>query len=542
MSTYRYLLLFALLLFLASCVSAEKYNLKRLQPISVKKLQKDIDFVQRNLYKRHPDFDLYTPKSELDLKFDSLRKAITAPLNSTEFYPQIASVIASVHQGHMAVLPAARRVSRERKRFLKKMGPAPLSQFDYAWEQGKLYILRNKSKDSLIKPGTEVIAVNGIEVSKLYDKYALALTADGYNQSALPYFFAKRIAVFYTEELGVLDSAFFSLRRADSAYERLVVRMPKGQKNEDVVKSLSKDSNVVNFPPQAVNRSSSETAAAEKDTAQSALVPKYRFGYDEEKNKYTKELFFYGEDSSLAYFNLKEFTHGSYRKPYKTAFNYIREAASQVLVVDLRGNPGGRVAEVVELYRYFADTSFQMYAPSKVASKTSLLRAGIYRKVPKPLWPVLSLYYPVYAANRFFKTTKGKDGYYYYKGMSGHKVKKPQEAAFKGKIYLLVNPESFSAACLLASRMRVLPNVTIVGEETGGDFNGTVAGILPIMKLPHSKIIWRMGLMHIQPVNRVGQKGRGIMPDKAVVPKIGDRIAKKDIALDWIFEQEHIQP
>lgn len=538
----RCLLYLFLVSLLSSCVSAERYNLKRAQTISVKKLQKDIDYVQRNLYKRHPDFDLYTPKSILDFKFDSLRNAVNQPLTSNEFYPKIASVIATVHQGHMATLPAPRKVSRERKKWLKKMGTSPISQFDYAWENNQLFILKNKSKDSAIKIGTEVIAVNGLSVAQLYDKYKATFTSDGYNQTALPYFFSKRIATFYTEELGVLDSAIFSFKTSDATFDRLVTRPKKEGVHEsknsvenikDSIKATSLaamgDSFMLIQAPHAV------AGLNKKDK-----TPYFRFGKDDEKNNFSKELCFYGKDSLAALLTIKEFSNGAFRKPYKFAFNYIKQAGSKVLIIDLRGNPGGRASEVVELYKYLSDTSFIMYKPSKVASKTSLLRAGMYRKVPKPLWPMLSLYYPFYAANRFFKTNKHQDGSYYYKGMGGHRMKPAHELAFKGKIYLLINPESFSAACLLASRMRELPNVTIVGEETGGDFNGTVAGILPIMRLPNSKIIWRMGLMHIQPYNNVPQKGRGIMPDIFISTTVEDRISKKDEALDWIFSEEHI--
>ena len=122
--------------------------------------------------------------------------------------------------------------------------------------------------------------------------------------------------------------------------------------------------------------------------------------------------------------------------------------------------------------------------------------------------------------------------------MKGTKFRKPKDYFFSGKIYLLVNGGTFSAASLLASRMSSLPNVEIVGEETGGDYNGTVAGILPVYTLPNSKIKWRLGLMHIKTINQRSLKGRGVMPDKSLQPTVSDIILKKDTVLDWVKQQQ----
>jgi hypothetical protein len=69
-----------------------------------------------------------------------------------------------------------------------------------------------------------------------------------------------------------------------------------------------------------------------------------------------------------------------------------------------------------------------------------------------------------------------------------------------------------------------------VGEETGGAFNGTVAGFMPVVELPHSelKII---GLMMMAPHHKTG---RGIFPDKEIIPTLEDRLKGNDPELSWI--------
>jgi len=528
---------------LSGCVSVERYNEKRLQPISVKKLQKDIDFVQNNLYARHPDYDYYTPKSVLDTRFDSLRKAINRPMTTNEFFVHISPVIASVRQGHMATLPAPRKVSRERKKYLKTMGASPLQQFDYQWEAEHLYITKNKSQDSTIGKGWELVAINELKVQDVYTKYGPTFTSDGYNQTAMPGFFARRIPTFYNEELGPLDSMSYTFKTDKG--EVIVKEIRRAEKHPaakntamDSVKHEVVNNDAAKSDTTVLARKEQEKLKAEKLKEEQAN--KVLYGYDKAKKEYIRSLKFYGDDSSLAYLKIGQFGEGRFKKAYKKLFDSIKNAQSEVLVLDLRDNPGGRAMEITELYKYFADSSFKIYAPSKVSSKASLLNAGFYSRMPKAIWPFFSLYYPFYAVHRFVKTKKHADGNYYYAGMSGNKWKAPHENAFKGKVYLLVNGGSFSAACLMASRLEVLPNVTVVGEETGGDFNGTVAGIMPILHLPHSNIIWRIGLMHVRPVNRTDVKGRGIFPDQAFRQSVQDLVADKDRALEWILSQEKL--
>lgn len=542
---------FLTLYVLSGCASVERYNKKREQPISIKRLQDDVDFVQSTLYRRHPDFDYYTPKTVLDHKFDSLRSAITRPMTMNEFYVHIGGVLAYVHQGHMAVLPAPRRVDKERRKYLRSMGASPLVQFDFLWEDEKLYVHRQRTDDSSIMPGWELIAINDLPVREVYAKYRPILTSDGYNHTALPMFFAKRIPLFYVEELGQVDSARYLFSDGEKQIEKLVRRKSK-EKNEK-----QKEKELVPAPELAVNNAvdtaatdtfaqkevakTEEQLKKEKEQQKEEASRKYLHGYDKLRDEYVRQLKFYGADSGIAYLKIRQFGEGPYRKSYKAIFDSIHAVGSGVLVLDLRDNPGGRAAEVVDLNRYLSDTAFQMYTPAKVSSKTSLLNPGFYSAVPKLLWPVLSLYYPVYAVNKFVKTKKHEDGNYYYHGLNGVRTKDLHENAFRGKVYVLVNGSSFSAACLLSSKLSVLPNVTILGVETGGDFNGTVAGTLPMLNLPNSNIIWRVGLMHIRPTNRTDLKGRGIFPDIEMPEKAMDIVHKRDVIMDWILNVEKME-
>jgi hypothetical protein len=62
-----------------------------------------------------------------------------------------------------------------------------------------------------------------------------------------------------------------------------------------------------------------------------------------------------------------------------------------------------------------------------------------------------------------------------------------------------------------------------VGEETGGAF-GTVAGIYACRRTTHSELKIRIGLMMMAPHHKTEIKGRGIFPDKEIIPTLEDRL------------------
>ena len=106
---------------------------------------------------------------------------------------------------------------------------------------------------------------------------------------------------------------------------------------------------------------------------------------------------------------------------------------------------------------------------------------------------------------------------------------------FTGKIYVLINGGSFSASCLLSSTLKANKDITFVGEETGGGFNATVAGLLPVLSLPNSKLPLRLGLMDVKTSNQTDVFGHGIYPDKEIIPTIQDKIDNKDPEMEWIL-------
>ena len=508
------LLLLFVLFYLVGCTSAAEYNQKLDRTITNQKLLADVDYVQHKLEKLHPSLYTYISKEALNSKFDSVRRAIDKPLTSKEFFFLLSPVIASVRQGHMVLSPPFKKTEKKELSRLTKLGAGPLSQFDLEWINYKLYVAKNKSNLKAISAGAEVISINQVPPQNIYNKYRNTYSSDGYNTTYIPRGFTKRFVTYFTNEMGINDSLAYVFKQNDSLISCVIHRqiLEKKAKVKTTVSAENKPKPIV------------------------ADKKKQRiYGYDATTKTYSKNLSFVAKDSSIAVLKVKDFSKGNFRKGYKEIFATLQQKQTKTLIVDLRNNPGGRVAEAVELYSYLTDKDFVMLQSAIVSSKTSLWKLGLFNKIPMVAYPFAAAFYPFYMGFSTLRTKKNQQGIYTY-SLVGSKKRKFQPNHFSGKVYVLINGGSFSASCLLASSLKSNPKVTFVGEETGGGFNTTVAGLLPVLTLPNSKLPLRIGLMDVRTTNQTEVVGHGIYPDKEIIPTLADRLENKDPEMDWILK------
>lgn len=517
---------------LSNCSTVEKHNALIGTNLSVKEQTEDVDYLEHKIKKIQPSLYEFISKEELRRKFDSVRSTITIPLKPNDFYFKVSPLLASIRQGHASMSPLTTQYSKNESKEMKKKGMGPISQFDYRFIENKLFIVKNKSKDSTIQEGTEVVSIENITPQDLFSKYRKTYSSDGYNETFIPYAFTMRFGSYIFYELGLKDSLNFKLKCYDSVSTKLIKRFPD-QKTEE--KKIKNDSLSTPKPKNSlVKTMTKEEKKLAKKKKKEKEEYEYNYGYDKANKEYTKTLTFTDIDSCTAVFKIKNFSKGGFKTAYKDVFKLLRKTDTKNLVLDLRGNPGGRLNEIHDLYSYLtADSTFQLIEASKVTSKTSLLQADYLSAMPKALYILTIPSYPVYAGILMLKTRKDENGDYRFR-MKSSKEKPHNVDYFKGKIYVLINGGSFSAACIISSKLKENPEITFVGEETGGVFNGTVAGRTSTYELPNSKLKTRLWIMDIAATNKTEEKGRGIFPDKEIIPTVDDLLSGADPELEWI--------
>lgn len=526
---------------LFGCASGKKNNIRMNTELSVNQMKKDVKFVKRKLFNMHPDVDWYISKENLLHKFDSLSNTITEPLKPNDFYLKIAPVIANVRQGHMSLNLLSEQYEKENKKKYRG-SKSPISQFDFLWNNGDLYVLKNNSVNKEIQQGSLVLDINGVSPQKFYEKYRSTITSDGFNETFIEKWFGKKLPSYYASEIGIVDSLIMRINCADSISTQTVHRIFKKEIKKN---KISKQSNVQTDSIASINKDtlkpskkivSKEQRRAERDSLKNLAKKDRIYNYNLPKKEYTIDLSYPTKDSTFAVLKVRSFTGTKYKKAYRAIFEEIRNKNVQNLVLDLRGNLGGRVNEINELYAYLTkDEEYIFLNPTIVTSKWKL---PYYMNAGHSVlhYVLLSPFYAIQSPIVFFKTKKGKDGKFYYKLEQENKSKRKQNN-YDGELFVLTDGLSFSASSVISSNLKGTNRAMFIGNETGGTFNGTVAGRLPILTLPNSKLKWRLGIMNIKPLHQTEEFGHGIRPDVTIIPTTEEIINKENPEMDWILNK-----
>ncbi len=498
------------ILFLFSCQSTKKFNQQLTQPIAADKLQKDLDYSYQKLKQLHPKLYWYISKEKLDFKFDSLKKAIQQPMTGLAFYKELSQVVKSVGQGHLSVSPSLPKFTKKEIQVLNKKGKLPFSQFDFEYIDNKLIISKNSSRHN-IKANTEVVSINSEIPSDLIPIYSKRIASDGFNTTFYTSYLGKHFGTYFTLDKGKVQDSLQLLLKLDGKDSLFVVKRDTFGSNSNQKKlKLSK-----------------------KERKEKAKFNS-KYGFNSQTKTFTRELKFLDNDSITAMMSIKGFSNGNSHDFYEDAFNQLSEANTKNLIIDLRNNSGGRLAEIADLYSYLVSEPYVFIDDYEVVSKTSFLHmnyfkgSGYITKFFKIL--VAPIFYPLY----YFKTKKVESATYLSNRFS--KKSNPKPNNFKGKMYVLINGGSFSASSIISSNLKSNQRAVFVGEETGGSYNGTVAAQMPLVQLPNSKVNLRIGLALVSATGKTNVEGRGIFPDKEILPTLDDRKNNIDPELNWILE------
>lgn len=513
------------LIFLVSCNSVKKYNEHIVALHTVEDLQNDVDKAYKQLKKHHPKLYQYTSKEVLDFKFDSLKKTIYKPLTTRDFYKKVAPVITNVRQGHVAVGYTTKRFT---KREIKSLKKRKLGFFDLEFEylENKLWVKNDFGKDSTLV-GSEVVNIDNEAVSKLITTYKTRFASDGYNTTLHNRYIGKGFSAYLTRDKGFLDSLKVTFRNKDSVFVKSFKRILKEEKKKET------DS----IKPKRLKKKKLSKAEKQANRLANKKKKKYnkKHGYISKSKLYTRNFNFIGQDSIIGYMKIRSFSNGNYKKFYKEVFAKLDSLKTENFILDLRDNGGGRIAEVDKLYSYLTQENYQFITKSEVNSRFPIIKSFLSNgssPILKTLG-VLLIIDPISLVIQHLNTKKVDDKIYFK--MKYNKLRKPDKLNYKGKVYVLINGNSFSASSLISTHLKANKRATFVGEETGGAYNGCVAGFYKLYKLPTTKLKIRMGLMQIEAPQKQNPDGYGIKPDVGITPTITDRILKKDTELEWIL-------
>ena len=465
---YKLILVFCCLIFGVSVMAQKK--LADAPKISPALLIKDLQTLQKVIEHNHPSTNWYTPKDSMDYYFSSALASVKDSMSAWAFKNVVATYLANIKCGHTSV-HFSPKLTKQYANYRFPQFPLQLK----VWKDSAVVIGNLFTKDSILKRGTIVTAINQMPVKPLVDSLYSIISTDGNSINFKSQVLTNNFAGWYKAKFG----------DADSVYQISYI---------DSVGNASTTSITAYLPPKPKKDSvSKSTAVTSKPKTPKPAPPK-------------KWTLLVDNATNTALMNLSSFSGSGLRKFIRQSFRTIKVRNVKNLVIDIRSNGGGNIKNSTLLSRYISDHSFKI-ADSVVANNRGISKV--------PLTSFLNVMY--YALAKTLISKKEADGKFHFKRFEKHYYAPVTKNHFDGNVYILQGGYTFSASTLFTSPIMKQKNVTIVGEESGGGYYGNSAMMIPDIKLPNSGLLFRLPLYRLV-MDKTRPKGGGVIPHVMVDP------------------------
>jgi hypothetical protein len=462
-------------------------------------MQEDFSYLRKILEETHPGLYRYTSKNAMQAKLDSMQTLFTIEQSFYEFYRIISRLISDIRCAHTHLLPTkdfATFYNNQIKSF-------PLMLF---FTEGSYYVTVNGTADTSIKPGFELLSINGKSIHSIRAEMQQHLWADGYNQTSKDKMLSEGFfPLFYY--LLIEQSGNFILTMEDLDNTEIERTVP--------AQHLDETKRFFNSNP--VNK---EILAIYEPKNKLESKKGWRFAITEKENIGIIRInaFGGGRSEEEARQKMKTFMDGCMKKLHKQKVTD--------LILDLRNNGGGWDIQGVELFTYFMDKPTRCYkrlhclTDSTEFFSLSDLSAEDLSNVKKELRKEVDGTFSV--MEEFSEQLQ---------------IQQPKKNRFTGKVYVLANGGSASASAEFIAYAKSNNSIILIGEETGGVYEGGNGGSFLKFELPNSRIkIGSPLLYYDNDVIPPALTGRGVLPDYAVDQKISDLLKGSDTQFNYALE------
>jgi len=444
-------------------------------------LRADVAVLRRAYEAMHPGLYRYNTKAEMDRHFAALDGSFARDRTLGEAYVAISQFLAKLRCGH-SYANFFNQPKSVADALFKGANRVP---FHFRWIDRRMIVTKNFSPDARLRAGCEIVAIDGIPVSRILAKLRTVARADGSND-------AKRVSSL---EL-----------HGDSPYEAFDVFLP-------MFFPQSGDARVYTIREPGMRRVERRRLLSLTFEERSAPLETAR---DARRNSTEPVWHFEYLDADTAYLRMP--TWALYDSPWDwkgfldAKLDELATRGTPNLVVDLRGNEGGLDCGDPILAR-LVDKDVPL------AAYRLLVR---YRSAPEDLAPYLDTWDPSF--KDWGEAAVGPENGFYTLKRYDDDARGPVIAAkgprYRGRVFVLIDASNSSATFQFAATVKRLHLGTLVGQTTGGNQRGINGGAFFFLRLPNSKIEVDLPLIGTFP--SVPMPDAGITPDVPVRPSIRD--------------------
>ena len=467
-------------------------------PINVfsqKELTQDQVLEDYNIFKStittaHPSLYEYTSKPAWDSIFTAFEsQEIHDIKNSDDLFKSVVSMADHAKDGHLNVL-------HPKMDTIPKLFPLLLKIID-----NKLF---TDTDDYGFSVGTEIVSINAVPSQKIISSLLKYAPSDGYNLTKKHHQIEKEFGLLHYYEYGFQERYSVSYRDESNLIQ-------------------TKDLTAVAF----------EDIGKQYPNRNSHFAP-----YHNQTNRlyYFKThiiepwpFVYYVDSLKLAVLTVNSF--GLEPKLYKSKlvelFKQIRKKKVTNLIVDVRQNIGGFRINAINLFSFLTDKAF----------KQRISESAITNSLPNKDYVIHSVSNYNDFFEKYFANSINRNGRWLITEDHAKSEMIPNNKPFKGKVYVLIGGNTFSAGSAFALSAKNTKEITLVGEETGGGYYFHTAQFSALYELPNSKILVRVPFVKIDKyvLDNSIPEGSGVLPDFEINQSLEDLILGKDSQLDYIL-------
>lgn len=411
-------------------------------------IKEDISVLKEILQYIHPNIYKFRDSLSLQNDFQELETQLIARPTLVNAYKLVSKFAAKVKCSHTFTNPWNQSNTVEKAIFYQ---PNKIP-FTFNRLGKRMFIDKNASGNDTLKKGLEIKNINGVSAEEVMTRLAQYTTSDGNNYSKK----LERLLTDGTEKFSMFD-IFYPLEFGSPEKFDLELVEPNSQETFKVsVKTMSK-----------TNRT--KVLEERYGKLESSVEDGWKFKII---NNTTAQLTIKSFAVQGKDFNWKAFLDN--------AFEEVNINGVENLIIDIRGNEGGQ-GEVGE---YILERLVQ--SPLELPSMILSVR---YKKIPERFKKHINTWAKA-PYNFTDKIVQEKEGRFYLKNKNSviKKTYKPRKDGFKGQAYLITDAANSSATHLMSMYAKKLDNITLIGQETGGNQKGTNGNYMFFLRLPNTKV------------------------------------------------------
>lgn len=461
-----------------------------LQPAA---MHEDFNYLRKAIEDTHPGLYMHHTKNEMQSIMDSLYTSLDKPMAFFDFYKVIAFFIAEIKCEHTYCNPYGNKTEENNAKW--KLLPLQLYFSD-----NKAYMAVNRSRDTTIHFGDEVLFINRYPVDSVKHALYKYVPADGNMESS--------------------KEAFLSSMNFNLFYYEFIERP---EAFEVTFKDNLGQTYTRHFDTELTLEASKNNAL--KNPANRQVIEHEKVNRIDEKEPCRLEIL---KDKNTAIITVRSFggDRGKLFKRYDRFFNTLKKEKIANLIIDLSYNGGGEEEYAAELLSYlitkptrFINEEYLITDSDEYLKKTNLPKEALENKSaflqPMKNGKVLAKEQTVYTREL--------------------KMFEPKPNRFTGNVYFYINGGTSSAASTFAAVAQSNNLGIFIGQETAGSYagGGTTNGLE--LSLPNSGITTHTSIVYQPFATTSRDKDRGVIPDYSFIPTLQNLVTTNDSWKTFIY-------